>query len=418
MRFEFFIASRLKLGNKHKAGSPSLNVALLGIILAILIIILSVEIVMGFKKEITTKITSLDSHLKVTNGAIGIDDNFSIVDFREVSKTINKDTALKDKLASVSLIAEKPAILKTDNDFKGLQFKGVDENYDFSFLNNHLLEGRVPNFNHQDSTQEIIISSTIAKQLQLKLNDKIFTYFIDYKVKVRNCRIVGIFNTDFDTFDKTYIVGNIALLQNVNGWTMDQGNYVGINLKDVDNIEQNAYSLYGMLALQSIGDNETSTVYNVTNTHQNNIAFFTWLGMLDMNVVIILVLMIIVSGFTLIAALLMVVLERIKMIGLMKALGTTNSSIRRIFIFLTHKIIFKSIIIGNILGIGLGLLQKYFHIIKLDPDAYYMNYVPIDINPTSLLLLNIAIIVISYLTLLGPSYIVSTIKPTSTMRFE
>ena len=418
MRFEFFIASRLKLGNKNKSGSPSLNVALVGIILAILIIILSVEIVMGFKKEITTKITSLDSHLKVTNGAIGIDDNFSKVDFREVYSTVSKDDALMKKVSSVSLIAEKPAILKTDNDFKGMQFKGVDENFDFSFLKGHLLEGRTPNFTHQDSTQEILLSSTIAKQLQLKLNDKIFTYFIDDKVKVRNCKIVGIFNTDFDTFDKTYIVGNIALLQSVNGWTMDMGNYVGINLNNPSNVEQEAYSLYGKLALQSIDDNESSTVYNVTNTRQNNISFFTWLGMLDMNVVIILVLMMIVSGFTLIAALLMVVLERIKMIGLMKALGTTNSSIRRVFIFLTHKIIFKSIIIGNLLGIGLGLLQKYFHIIKLDPNAYYMNYVPIDINPTTLLLLNLAILIISYLTLLGPSYIVSTIKPTSTMRFE
>jgi lipoprotein-releasing system permease protein len=393
-------------------------VALVGIILAILIIILSVEIVMGFKKEITTKINSLDSHLKVTNGAIGIDDNFSIVDFREVYNTIKSDTALLDKLSGFSLIAEKPAILKTNNDFKGLQFRGVDANYDFSFLNRHLVEGRVPSFEHQDSTQEIIISSTIAKQLQLKLNDKIYTYFIDDKVKVRNCRIVGIFNTDFETFDKAYIVGNIALLQSVNNWKMHQGNYVGVNLNDVSNVEREAYELYGKLALQSVYDDDTSTVYNVTNMKQNNLSFFTWLGMLDMNVVIILVLMMIVSAFTLIAALLMVVLERIKMIGLMKALGTTNSSIRRIFIFLTHKIILRSIIIGNVLGIGLGLLQKYFHIIKLNPDAYYMNYVPIDINPTTLLLLNIGILVISYLTLIGPSYIVSTIKPTSTMRFE
>ncbi len=418
MRFELFIASRLKLGNKHKAGSPSLNVALVGIILAILIIILSVEIVMGFKKEITTKITSLDSHLKVMNGAIGLDDNFSMVDFREVANTLNNDTSLLENIDNVSLIAEKPAILKTDEDFKGLQFKGVDANYDYSFLNRHLIEGRVPSYENQDSTQEIIISSTIAKQLNLNVNDKIFTYFIDDKVKVRNCRIVGIFNTDFDTFDKTYIIGNIALLQSVNNWKSHTGNYVGINLKDVDNVEKEAYNLYGQLALQSIGDNDTSTIYNVTSTRQNNISFFTWLGMLDMNVVIILVLMMIVSGFTLIAALLMVVLERIKMIGLLKALGTANTSIRRIFIFLTHKIIFKSIIIGNVLGIGLGLLQKYFHIIKLNPDAYYMNYVPIDINSTTLLLLNIAIIVISYLTLIGPSYIVSTIKPTSTMRFE
>ena len=418
MRFEFFIASRLKLGNKNKSGSPSLNVALAGIILAILIIILSVEIVMGFKKEITNKINSLDSHLKVTNGAIGIDDNFSVVDFREVRNTFSNDSSLLDKISSISLIAEKPAILKTDNDFKGLQFRGVDANYDYGFLNNHLVEGRIPNYEHQDSIQEIIISSTIAKQLKLNVDDKIFTYFIDDKVKVRNCHIVGIFNTDFESFDKSYIVGNIALLQSVNNWKMHQGNYVGINLFDVSNVEKEAYVLYGKLALQTIADDDSSTVYNVTNMYQNNLSFFTWLGMLDMNVVIILVLMMIVSSFTLIAALLMVVLERIKMIGLMKALGTTNTSIRRVFIFLTHKIIFKSIIIGNVLGIGLGLLQKYFHIIKLNPDAYYMNYVPIDINPTTLLLLNLGILLISYLTLIGPSYIVSTIKPTSTMRFE
>lgn len=418
MRFEFFIASRLKLGAKHKAGSPSLNVALVGIILAILIIILSVEIVMGFKKEITTKINSLDSHLKVMNGAIGIDDNFSMVDMREVSNALSSDSSLLNKLSSVSLIAEKPVILKTNEDFKGLHFKGVDANYDFSFLESHLVEGRIPNYENQDSTQEILLSSTIAKQLKLRLNDKIYTYFIDDKVKVRNCKIVGIFNTDFETFDKAYIVGNIALLQSINDWKSHMGNYVGINVNDVENVDQEAYDLYGRLALQSIGDDDTSTVYNVTSIKQNNLSFFTWLGMLDMNVVIILVLMMIVSGFTLVAALLMVVLERIKMIGLLKALGTTNMSIRRIFIFLTHKIIFKSMIIGNLLGIGLGMLQKQFHIIKLNPDAYYMNYVPIDINFTTLLLLNVAILVISYITLIGPSYIVSTIKPTATMRFE
>lgn len=418
MRFEFFIASRLKLGNKHKSGSPSLNVALVGIILAIIIITLSVEIVMGFKKEITTKIFSLDSHLKVLNGAIGIDDNFSMVDFREIANAINSDTSLLEHISNVALISEKPAILKTDDDFKGLQFKGVDSNYDYSFLKSHLVAGRLPNYENRDSTQEILLSSTIARQLKLGVNDKVFTYFIDEKVKVRNCKIVGIFNTDFETFDKTYIVGNIALLQSVNNWKSHMGNYVGVNLESVDNVEQDAYKLYGRLALHSIGDDDSSTVYNVTSTKQNNVSFFTWLGMLDMNVVIILVLMMIVSGFTLIAALLMVVLERIKMIGLLKALGTSNTSIRSIFIFLTHKIVLKSIIIGNVLGIGLGLLQKHFHIIKLNPDAYYMNYVPIDISPTTLLLLNLAIIVVSYLTLIGPSYIVSTIKPTATMRFE
>lgn len=421
MKHELFIASRLKLGNKGGANSRSLNVAVVGIILAIIIMILSVVIVLGFKKEITSKVTSLDPHIKILNGAIGLDNNFAVVDYREISNAINNDSSLKDHFTSISLIAEKPAILKTDDNFKGLQFRGVDANYDFSFLEKHLVKGRVPSFENSDSTQEIIVSSIIAKQLKLDVGDHIFTYFIDEKVKVRKCHIVGIFSTDFDAFDKVFIVGNIALLQSVNGWKPYTGNYVGINIDNIgnlDNAESIAYILFGKLALQSYDDDYNTTLYNVTNTKRNNLSYFSWLSMLDMNVIIILTLMIIVSSFTLISALLMVVLERIKMIGLFKALGATNTSIRRIFIFLTHKIIFKSMIIGNVVGIGLALLQKHFHILKLNPDAYYMNYVPIDINIPAIIILNIAILVISYITLIGPSYIISSIKPTSTMRFE
>ncbi len=421
MKHELFIASRLKLGNKGGANSRSLNVAVVGIILAIIIMILSVVIVLGFKKEITSKVTSLDPHIKILNGAIGLDNNFAVVDSREISNAIDNDNSLKDHFTSISLIAEKPAILKTDDNFKGLQFRGVDANYDFSFLEKHLVKGRVPSFENSDSTQEIIVSSIIAKQLKLDVGDHIYTYFIDEKVKVRKCHIVGIFSTDFDAFDKVFIVGNIALLQSVNGWKPYTGNYVGINIDNIgnlDNAESIAYILFGKLALQAYDDDYNTTLYNVTNTKRNNLSYFSWLSMLDMNVIIILTLMIIVSSFTLISALLMVVLERIKMIGLFKALGATNTSIRRIFIFLTHKIIFKSMIIGNVVGIGLALLQKHFHILKLNPDAYYMNYVPIDINIPAIIILNIAILVISYITLIGPSYIISSIKPTSTMRFE
>ncbi len=421
MKHELFIASRLKLGNKGDANSRSLTVAVVGIILAIVIMILSVVIVLGFKQEIKLRVTSLDPHIKVSNGAIGLDNNFAVVDSREIANGINSDSSLKEHFTSISLIAEKPAILKTDDNFKGLQFRGVDANYDFSFLESHLVKGRVPNLDHQDCSQEIMISNIIAKQLKLDVGDRIFTYFIDEKVKVRKCQIVGIFNTDFDAFDKVFIVGNIALLQSVNGWKPHIGNFVGINIDNIDNLdnsEQLAYQLFSKLALQSYDDTYSTTLYNVTNTKRNNLAYFTWLSMLDMNVIIILTLMIIVSSFTLISALLMVVLERIKMIGLFKALGATNSSIRRIFIFLTHKIIFKSMIIGNVVGIGLALLQKHFHILKLNPDAYYMNYVPIDINIPAIIILNIAILLISYITLIGPSFIISTIKPTSTMRFE
>ncbi len=417
MKYEIFIAHRLQLGQGTQKGSPSLNVAITGIVLAIVVMILSVVIILGFKSEINGKILSLDAHLKISNATLGIDDNYSTVKGTEVFKDLMSDSSLSAQISSMSLIAEKPAILKTENDFKGIVFRGVDDGYDWSFINAKLTAGRVPNTKSNDSTSEVVVSKSTANQLGLKVGSDVLTYFIDNKVKVRKALVVGIFNTDFDTFDNTYILGNIAQVQSINGWTNDVGNYVGVNLRNTSDLQQHTYALYSHLA-KCVYDQRDTTLYNVTNTYRNNISLFTWLNMLDMNVVIILVLMVIVSGFTLVTALFMIILERIRMIGLLKSLGATNGSIRQIFIYLTQKLIIKSIVWGNIIGIGLALTQKYFHIIKLNPEAYYMPYVPIEINALSLIVLNVAVIVISYITLLAPSYIISTIKPSSTIRFE
>ena len=417
MKYEIFIAHRLQLGQGAQKGSPSLNVAIAGIVLAIVVMILSVVIILGFKSEINGKVLALDAHLKISNATLGIDDNYSTVRGTEVFKDLMSDSALSAHISSMSLIAEKPAILKTENDFKGIVFRGVDDGYDWSFIKSKLASGRVPNTKSSDGIAEIAVSKSTANQLGLKVGSDILTYFIDNKVKVRKAHVVGIFNTDFDTFDNTYILGNIAQVQSINGWTNDVGNYVGVNLQNTADLQQQTYVLYSHLA-KCVYDQQATTLYNVTNTYRNNISLFTWLNMLDMNVVIILVLMVIVSGFTLVTALFMIILERIRMIGLLKSLGATNGSIRQIFIYLTQKLIIKSIIWGNIIGIGLALVQKYLHIIKLNPEAYYMPYVPIEINALSLIVLNVAVIIISYVTLLAPSYIISTIKPSSTIRFE
>lgn len=417
MKYEIFIAHRLQLGQGAQKGSPSLNVAIAGIVLAIVVMILSVVIILGFKSEINGKVLALDAHLKISNATLGIDDNYSTVRGTEVFKDLISDSALSAHISSMSLIAEKPAILKTENDFKGIVFRGVDDGYDWSFIKSKLASGRVPNTKSSDDIADIAVSKSTANQLGLKVGSDILTYFIDNKVKVRKAHVVGIFNTDFDTFDNTYILGNIAQVQSINGWTNDVGNYVGVNPQNTADLQQQTYVLYSHLA-KCVYDQQATTLYNVTNTYRNNISLFTWLNMLDMNVVIILVLMVIVSGFTLVTALFMIILERIRMIGLLKSLGATNDSIRQIFIYLTQKLIIKSIIWGNIIGIGLALVQKYFHIIKLNPEAYYMPYVPIEINALSLIVLNVAVIIISYVTLLAPSYIISTIKPSSTIRFE
>ena len=391
--------------------------ALAGIVLAIVVMILSLAVVLGFKQEISGKIYQLDAHLKVSNAALGLDDNYATVNAQPIYKSIMADSAMAREVQSMSLIADQPAILKTDTDFEGIVYRGVDDGYDWSYLEGNLVDGRVPVIADTADVNEVLISRELADKLRLKVGDHVYTYFILQKVKVRNAHIVGIVNNDFENFDKTIIVGNIRQIQDINDWTADVGHYVGVNLRDVSHVDDDAYTLYSLLALSTY-TTHNNTLHVVTNTHRNNQSFFAWLKMLDMNVAIILTLMAIVSGFTLIAAMLMIVLERIRTVGMLKALGATDTAIRNIFIFLTGKLILRALVWGNVTGLALALLQRHLHIVRLDPSAYYMPYVPIALSPLAWLLLNVGIIVVSYLTLLGPSYIVSTIKPTATMRFE
>ena len=417
MNHELYIARRMKPGNDRQNGSPSLTVALVGIVLAVVVMILSIAIVMGFKGEISGKIMRLDAHLKVTNAALGIDNNYANVNGREVREAIVADKDFAPQVESVSLIADKSAILKTDDDFMGIIMRGVDSGYDFRYLQSKMIDGAIPAVSDTASANEIIISKTVADRLRLHSGDKVLTYFIDDKIKVRNLTVSGVFETDLEAFDNAYIVGGIGIVQGVNGWHGDTGTQVAVNLTDTRDLDYQGYQLYSLLAENTV-EHESKNLFFVTTTEQNNLPFFAWLQMLDMNVVIILTLMMIVAAFTLISAMLMIVLERIRVIGNFKALGATNGSIRRIFIYLTSKLILKALIIGNVIGIGLALLQKYCHIVRLDPSAYYMPYVPISLSIPALLMLNVGIVILSYLTLLGASHIISTIKPTSTMRFE
>ena len=417
MNHDLYIARRLTLHGGQQKGSPSLTVALLGIVLAVVVMILSIAIVMGFKGEISGKIMHLDAHLRVSNAALGIDENYATVNGREVREAIVGDSAFASLVESVSLIADKSAILKTDSDFMGIIMRGVDSGYDWRYLKARLIDGVLPEVSDTASSQQIAISKLVANRLKLRSGDKVMTYFIDNSIKVRNLTVSGVFETDLDAFDGAYIVGSIGIVQGVNGWNGDTGTQVAVNMSDARNLENDGYQLYALLAQNTV-QHESKNLFFVTTTHQNNVAFFAWLEMLNMNVAVILTLMMIVAAFTLISAMLMIVLERIRVIGNFKAMGATNGTIRRIFIYLTGKLILKALIIGNVIGIGLALLQKYAHIVRLDPASYYMPYVPIHLSIPALLMLNVGIIIVSYLTLLGASHIISTIKPTATMRFE
>lgn len=419
MRFELFIARRLKLGGaESRSAAPNLTIAVVGMVLAIVVMILSITIVCGFKNEISNKIYNLDSHIKVTNSAVLVGgDNYSTVDARDVIPLL-KSNPIADSLTSISLIAEKPAILKTDDNFKGIVFRGVDDAFSWDYYGACLVEGRVPEFGDSADVAEVIVSQKVASQLMLGVDDRILTYFIDDKVRrVRKSKIVGVFATDFDEYDNTYILGNIKVLQNVNGWDENVGTYIGVDTRYIADVESQAYNIYNLI-MKSVVANESPIMYSVSDTTRNNYAYFSWLDLLDMNVIIILILMTVVSAFTLIAGLLMIVLERINMIGMLKTLGATNGTIRRIFIYLTQKLILKSLVLGNVFGLAFALLQQYFHFVRLDAESYYIAYVPIEINWLYIILLNVGVVVVSYVTLLAPSLIVASIKPSKSIKFE
>lgn len=418
MRFELFIARRLKLGGSDdRSAAPNLTIAVIGMVLAIVVMILSITIVCGFKSEVKNKIYNLDSHIKVTNSAVLVNgSNYSTVDANDVVPLI-RDNAIAGNLAAISLIAEKPAILKTADDFKGIVYRGVDSCFDWHFYEQSLAAGRVPAVCDSANAGEVIVSQKVASQLRLNVGDKVLTYFIDERVRVRRSLIVGIFATDFDEFDDMFILGNIAALQSVNGWEPNVGTYVGINTHRIDEVQDEAYDIYKLLMNDAM-EKESPILYSVSDTTRNNVSYFSWLDLLDMNVVIIIILMTVVSAFTLIAGLLMIVLERINMIGILKTIGATNGAVRRIFIYLTQKLIFKSLFYGNVLGLGLALLQQHFHFLKLDAESYYISFVPVEINWLYIVALNVGVIVVSYLTLLAPSMIVTSIKPSKSVKFE
>ena len=414
MKFELFIAKRLQLyNNDSSTGSAafSLKIATSGIILAIIIMIASIAIVSGFKSTIINKMSALEPHIKLESGEYRASDgNTDSINCTPSLLSIIRNHT-KD-INSASLVAESPCIIKTRDNFNGIMLKGVSPDYDGKFLSNSIISGK-----YDVTDNNIIISSLIAKRMNLSTGDRIQVFFItDGKIKQRKLNIAGIFNTDFEDFDKAFIIGDIKIAQSVNFWDANTGTSIDIfcnDIKEIDRIrEEIAHKLYESLYMQN-----STKVYELSTITERNSTYFAWLDLLDTNIVVILILMTLVACFSLIAGLLIVVLNRINMIGILKSLGASNKNIRTIFIYLAEKIILRAIVIGNATGLLLIFIQQQFHIIKLDPNTYYMSYVPVEFN-IWLIVLNIGILIVSLLALVGPSYIITSINPAKTIRFE
>lgn len=414
MNLELFIARKIHFTGNHKQkiSSPAIKIATAGIALGLATMILAVSIVVGFKNEIRDKVVGFGSHIQVTN----FDNNISY----ESQPICVNDTLLSriNNIQGVKHIEEyatKPGIIKTESDFQGVVLKGVGNDYDWTFFKQNLIEGSVLQNSDSISGNQTIISQLLAERLHLKVGDSFMAYFIQEPMKVRKFTISGIYSTNFEDYDKLFIIVDIDLVKQLNNWADDQVSGIEVFINDFNKLDDIKDEV--LFSAMSHKDRMGNTIY-AKSIKEVNPMIFNWLELLDMNVWIIIILMISVSGFTMISGLLILILERTNMIGILKALGSPNKMIRKTFIYVSSFIILKGMIWGNIIALIICFAQKWFGIIKLDPSTYYVSEMPIEINVWYIIAMNIGTLIVSLTMMVGPSYLIARISPAKSIKFE
>lgn len=375
--------------------------------------LVSVCVVLGFKHSIRDKVVGFGGHITVAD--------FMTLQGSEPYPVCMNDSMVRvlkgiRGVQHVQRFALKQGILKTDNDFLGVMLKGVGQEFDTTFIHRHLVEGTIPAFSDMSSSNRLLISQIMADKLRLHTGSKVFAYFIDNdRVKARRFTVAGIYQTNLTRFDETVCFTDLYTAVKLNGWESDQAGGAELTVDDFDRIAD-----VEDIVVRKV--NRTTDKYGETYSSETiqdaNPQIFSWINLLDLNVWIILVLMVCVSGFTMISGLLIIILERTSMIGLLKALGARNRSIRHTFLWFAVFIIGKGMLIGNTLGLGLCLLQQYTGVIRLDASTYYVDTVPVEINLPLLLLLNAVTLTVSVFVLVAPSYLISRISPAKSMRYD
>ena len=412
--FSLFIARRIYRSEEggKRVSRPAVLIATVGVALGLAVMILSIAVVIGFNKEVKGKVTGFGSHIQITN--------FDGVRSYETKPIVADDSIFLalykyPEVKYVQRFSTKPGMIKMDDAFQGMILKGVGQEFDPVFFRTHLLEGEIPQFSDSVASNQVLISKAIATKLKLKLEDKIYTYFIEGEVRARRLTIKGIFQTNFSEYDNQFLLTDIYTVNRLKGWKTDQVSGLEIQVKDFDKLEETTYQI---AVDTDRKPDRYGEAYFVRNIEELNPQIFGWLGMLDLNVWVILILMIGVAGFTVISGLLIIILERTSMIGLLKALGANNLTIRKVFLWLSVFLIGKGMLWGNLLGLGIYYLQVHFGIFKLDAETYFVDVVPMSLNPWVFLLLNVGTLLVSVLMLIGPSYLITRIEPANSMRYE
>ena len=414
LNLEYFIAKRIHFQqDKKNVSRPAVRIATIGIALGLAVMLIAISVVIGFKQEIRNKTIGFGGHIQISNF-----DNNNTYEMNP----IKADKALMNKISKIDGVKHvqpfttKPGIIKTDNEFQGIVVKGIDKTFDWNFFKSNMVEGNVLNLNTNSPENNVILSKYLANLLELKLGDSFYTYFIQDQIKARKFKITGIYSTNFVEFDKLIILADMRQVQKLNDWPADSISGLEVLINDFDQLDKVGDDVYDATANKFTADGKA---YFTQTIKQKNPQIFGWLDLLDMNVWVILFLMLAVAGFNMISGLLILILERTNMIGIMKSLGSTNWSVRKIFLYHSTFLIGKGMFWGNIIGLSLCAIQYFTGIIPMpDAESYYVAIVPVSFNWIYIALLNVGTLAVSLLMMIGPSYLITKILPAKIIRFE
>lgn len=428
MNFPFFVARRFfsNVGSEQRRASHlTTTIATTGVAIGLIVMLLSVGIILGFKQEITKKVEGFGSHIEILDvSSLAAPDAYPVHADAQLINSLKRIPEVR----GVAPIAQKMGILKTKNDYMGITLKGIPADYDTTFLANSLVEGRLPKRSAAEgavatpedgvtssASNEILLSRRQADELNLKVGDRVFAYFFEETIKMRRFKVCGIYQSNMAIFDKTFVITDLNTVRKLNHWEGDEATVIEVRLKGMDAIDQ---TLPQVERLCSQLNDEVSHARKAFSIVDHYASIFSWLQLLDFNMMVILVLMLCVSGFTMVSGLFILILERTQTIGVLKAMGATNTKIRNVFLYFAGFIIVRGLLIGDVVSIGLLLIQQKYGLIRLDPANYYVETVPVEINLWAIVLVNVGTLVLTTLALVLPSYMVSRIQPSKAIKFE
>jgi len=413
LNLELFIAKRLVTGKEHKISisAPIIKIAIAAIAIGVVMMLIAIATGVGLKNKVREKVAAFNGHIQISN----FDNNNSEVSLKPIS--IDQDFYPEflnvEGIKHVQAVATKGGIIRTADTFEGMLAKGVGSDYDWSTFKEYLVDGRLPDYS-DELNEEVLISKLMANRLQLKTGDSFFSFFLrdgDASKPPNNRRfdIVGIYDSGFEEFDETYVFVDIRHIQRMNKWEENQIGNFEVFIEDFDQLEEKSNEIY----------NKTISVLDTQNIKNKYFRIFEWIGLFDFNIALIIGIMIIVGGINMITALLVLILERTQMIGILKALGSANWSIRKVFLYNAAYLIAIGLFWGNLIGLGVIFLQDRYRMFKFpNPQEYYIEYIPVHMDLSTIIFLNIGVMVLCLLMLLIPSYIITKITPVKAIQFE